>query len=77
MRRNEQGFTTVFIALALVSLLGASAFALDLGQAYTSRRQMQNAADAGALAARDAPQGPQRADRRVPRLIQLSVDRRT
>jgi hypothetical protein len=36
--------------MSLVVMLAASAFALDMGQAYTSRRQMQNAADAAAMA---------------------------
>jgi Flp pilus assembly protein TadG len=50
MDRSEQGFTAVFLSLTMVAMLAASAFAIDLGQAYTSRRQMQNAADAAALA---------------------------
>ena len=51
MKRSESGFATVFIALTLVAMLAASAFAIDLGQGFTSRRQMQNAADAAAMAA--------------------------
>lgn len=50
-RRDERGFTIVLVAIALVGVLAVSAFAVDLGQAYASRRQMQNAADAAALAA--------------------------
>jgi Flp pilus assembly protein TadG len=50
MERSERGFTTVFVALTLVVMLAACAFALDLGQAYTNRRQMQNAADTAAYA---------------------------
>jgi Flp pilus assembly protein TadG len=50
IKRTEQGVTMVFVAISLVGMLAASAFALDLGQDYTNRRQMQNAADAAALA---------------------------
>jgi Flp pilus assembly protein TadG len=50
MRRSEHGFTLVFMAMSMVAMLIASAFAIDLGAAYTSRRQMQNSADAAAMA---------------------------
>lgn len=40
----------VLVAITIVVMVIASAFAVDLGQAYSSRRQMQNAADAAALA---------------------------
>ena len=50
MKRSQSGFTTVLLALSLVAMLAASALAIDLGQAYSSRRAMQNAADAAALA---------------------------
>ncbi len=49
--RSERGFATVFVALTMVLLLAAGAFALDLGQGYTSRRRMQNAADGASFAA--------------------------
>lgn len=49
-RRDERGVTIVLVALTMVGLLGISALAIDLGQAYASHRQMQNAADAAALA---------------------------
>lgn len=50
-RRDERGATAVLaITLAFV-LLGVSAFTVDFGRAYLSKRQLQNAADAGALAA--------------------------
>jgi hypothetical protein len=48
--RDERGVAMVFIATTVVAMLVASAFALDLGMGYTSRRQMQNAADAAAMA---------------------------
>lgn len=49
-RRSEAGFAMVFVAMTIVVMVIASAFAVDMGQAYTSRRQMQNAADSASLA---------------------------
>ncbi len=52
MRRNEErlaGQALVQVALSLVVLLGFLALAVDVGQVYLKRRQLQNAADAGAL----------------------------
>jgi hypothetical protein len=46
----EKGQTLVLVALGLVALLAAVALAVDVGNAYSVRRQMQNSADAGALA---------------------------
>lgn len=54
MRRSEPGQVLVIVALALVVLLGASAFAIDLGRRAAEERYLQNAADAGALAACNA-----------------------
>ena len=48
---DERGQTLVYVAVAIVVLLGFVALATDTGLAYVERRQMQNAADAGALAA--------------------------
>jgi len=50
MARNERGQVLVVVALALVVLLGASAFTIDLGRRDAEERHLQNAADAGALA---------------------------
>src|SRR5438270_3538319 len=50
MRRSERGAALLFTTLTLAATVIGSAFAIDLGQAYTARRQMQNAADAGAFA---------------------------
>ena len=47
---EETGQVLVQLALMLVVLLGATALAIDVGRLYRERRQMQNAADAGALA---------------------------
>ncbi|HSK94765.1 MAG TPA: pilus assembly protein TadG-related protein [Candidatus Angelobacter sp.] len=49
--RHERGQVLVIVALALVVLLGASAFTVDLGRRAAEERFVQNAADAAALAA--------------------------
>ncbi len=48
--RNERGQVLIVVALALVVLLGASAFTIDLGRRAAEERFLQNAADAAALA---------------------------
>ncbi len=48
--RANEGQALIQVALLMVVLLAFVALALDLGMAYARRRQMQNAADAGALA---------------------------
>ncbi len=47
---GETGQALVQVALLIVVLLGIVALAVDVGHLYQERRQMQNAADAGALA---------------------------
>jgi hypothetical protein len=54
MRRSEPGQVLVIVALALVILLGAASFTIDLGRRDAEERYLQNAADAGALAACNA-----------------------
>lgn len=49
-RDTQYGQTMVLVAIAMVVLLGAVALAIDVGHSYSLRRQMQNAADAAALA---------------------------
>jgi Flp pilus assembly protein TadG len=49
-RRDEQGFSIVMVAVLMVAMLAIAGLAIDGGQAYSDRRQMQNAADAAALA---------------------------
>src|SRR5438067_1266981 len=56
-RRDEQGFSIVLVALLMVAMLIIAAIALDGGQAYADHRQMQNAADAAALAGARALEG--------------------
>jgi len=50
MRWNERGAITIHIAIALIALITFSAIVIDYGAMWVSRRQAQNAADAGALA---------------------------
>lgn len=47
---GEDGVTTIIVALLLVVLLFGAAFAIDGGRGYATGRQMQNAADASAMA---------------------------
>lgn len=56
---NERGAISVIVALLLVTLLGFVAIAVDVGVVYSERAQLQNGADASAIAlaqkcARDA-----------------------
>ena len=54
--RGERGQVLAIVALAMVALLGISAFAIDVGYAYYAKRQLQSATDAAALAgAQDLP----------------------
>ena len=48
--REEDGVVLVLLAVGMVVFLGVAAVAIDLGVAYASSRQMQNAADAAAMA---------------------------
>ncbi len=48
--KQEAGQTLVYVTLALTVLLALVALAIDVGFAYSTRRHMQNAADAGAQA---------------------------
>lgn len=47
---RERGAVLVFMALAMGTLMIIAALAIDGGAAYSQRRQMQNAADAAAMA---------------------------
>lgn len=48
---QERGAAGVTVALLLLVLIGAGAMAVDVGQIYVERAELQNGADAGALAA--------------------------
>ena len=49
--KNETGQSIILVALMLVVLCGTAALVVDLGTAYVQKGQLQNAADAAALAA--------------------------
>ncbi len=51
--RRPSGQTFVLVSIALVVLLGMAALAVDIGDLWTTRRLMQSAADAGAVAGAD------------------------
>ncbi len=48
--RDDRGAVAVLTALLLVPLLVCAALVVDIGASYVQRRQLQNAADAAALA---------------------------
>lgn len=47
---RQRGISTVLVAVALIMLLAFAALAVDGGNLYVARNELQNAADAGALA---------------------------
>lgn len=47
---GEQGAAGVTVAIMMLILIGVGAIAVDVGQIYVERSQLQNGADAGALA---------------------------
>lgn len=49
-RRDDRGAVAVFVALVAVVLLGVAALSVDLGQAFVSRRDVQEQTDFAALA---------------------------
>jgi Flp pilus assembly protein TadG len=54
MRRradDDRGAVLIFLSISLVALLALAGLVIDGGRAYGERRQMQNAADAAAMAA--------------------------
>ncbi len=48
--RGERGVTAVVVAIVMVMLVGFAAIAVDVGALWWDRKQLQNGADAGALA---------------------------
>ncbi|MDF2052501.1 pilus assembly protein TadG-related protein [Arthrobacter sp. Cr_A7] len=50
---GERGASGVLVAVMVLVLLGVGAMAVDVGQIYAERAELQNAADAGALAGAD------------------------
>ncbi|WP_024367150.1 TadE/TadG family type IV pilus assembly protein [Arthrobacter sp. TB 26] len=56
---TERGAAGVIVGLTMMALIGVGAVAVDVGQIYAERAQLQNGADAGALAvARSCATGP-------------------
>jgi uncharacterized membrane protein len=51
LRRDRRGAVTIIAAGSLITLLTATALAVDVGSMYLSSRRLQGAADAAALAA--------------------------
>ena len=47
---EETGISLIFVTLSLVVLIGMVAFAVDTGALYQERRELQNGADAAAIA---------------------------
>lgn len=55
---RDEGAVLVLVALIMVALIGVGAFVVDLGALYVEKRQLQNGADAAALAvAQDCANG--------------------
>jgi Flp pilus assembly protein TadG len=50
MNQDERGATIVIVAISLVALLGMVALVIDVGKLFVERRELQNGADAAALA---------------------------
>lgn len=49
--QNQRGATIVIVAVILPLLLGMAALAIDIGYVYATKNELQNVADAAALAA--------------------------
>lgn len=54
-RRDRRGGVTIIMAGSIVTLLTATALAVDVGSLYVAKRSLQGTADAAALAAADLP----------------------
>lgn len=56
--RSERGAVLIWVALMMVMLLGFGVIVIDVGALYKERRELQNGADAAALAvAKDCAEG--------------------
>ena len=49
-QHGERGAVSVIVAILMVTLLGFVAIAVDVGNIYSERAQLQNGADASAIA---------------------------
>ena len=50
LRKDERGAVAIIVALLMVVLIGFAALAVDISAMWAEKRQLQNGADAGALA---------------------------
>ena len=50
VKREERGAVAIIVALSMTGLIGFTAIAVDVGAMYVERAQLQNGADAAALA---------------------------
>src|SRR4051794_13186190 len=50
LMKDERGAVAIIVALIMVVLLGFAALAVDISAAWSEKKQLQNGADAGALA---------------------------
>lgn len=48
--KEQSGAVAILVAICLIVFIGFAAFAIDIGHLYLARNELQNAADAGALA---------------------------
>lgn len=48
--KSNRGVTAIVVGISIVVLVGFAALAIDIGHLYVARNELQNAADAGALA---------------------------
>lgn len=50
LRSSENGASSILVAISMIVLLGFAAISIDVGKIYWEKAQLQNGADAGALA---------------------------
>jgi len=73
--RDERGAVAVIVAVCAVLIFGATAYAVDLGNAWETRRNMTTGADAAALAAAaDYALGDNGCASSAPRYLDENVD---
>ncbi len=65
LRRDRRGGVTIIMAGSIITLLTATALAVDVGSLYVAKRSLQGTADAAALAAVDVPSDPTGAAQRT------------